>query len=191
MGKRVGEAHVPGIGNVALELVDEGDRGRLLEFFGNLSLETIWNRFLEVVRDFDSIVNRVLNKESTPVAVSAVAEGRIAGLAEVYGSPKGRVGEAAIITAEVYRGRGLGTALFYTLLVLARARGFEILEGFVHRSNTPALRLARSFGAAILEYEPPILLARFNVEHSTLVAKEKLSRKNLRISIIVPHPPHG
>ncbi|MET1127838.1 MAG: GNAT family N-acetyltransferase [Thermoproteota archaeon] len=191
MGKRVGEARVPGIGSVALELVDEGDRGRLLEFFRSLSLETIWNRFLEVVRDFEGIVSRVLDRESTPVAVSAVVEGSIAGLAEVYGSPKGRTGEAAIITAEAYRGKGLGTALLYTLLVLARAKGFEILEGFVHRSNTPALRLARSFGAAILEYEPPILLARFNVEHSILVAREKLSRKNLKISIIVPHPLHS
>jgi acetyltransferase len=57
--------------------------------------------------------------------------------------------EFAIVVADAYQGRGLGSRLMHELIARARARGVPRIEGLVLASNHPMLELMQALGFEI------------------------------------------
>jgi len=174
-------AEVPGLGIVVLEEPLSEDRERLLKFFSSLSEETIMLRFLRPMRFFESEVERILDKNHTPVAVMAALPREVIGSGEVY-EVKETEGELAIVVHDNYRRRGLGTLIMYMLFLEARDKGFKLIHAYTHETNVPMKRLAEKFmGRVIGMIEEDMYDIVFSVEESIKAGEEALRRKGIRV----------
>ena len=63
------------------------------------------------------------------------------GVARYSINPDGRSGEFAIAVADAWQRKGVGSKLMQTLMDAARARGLEIMEGWVLAGNARMLAL--------------------------------------------------
>ena len=136
-------------GVVYAERAGPGDRDRIIGFYESLSLDSVYMRFLHVVRDFSRYVDMVLgdlNKYGAViVAYSSPAKEKVVAVAEVF-SKEGYVGELAVTVAEDSRGRGIGTAMAILAALEAYRRGVRIIEAYIARDNSPAIAIARKMG---------------------------------------------
>ncbi len=134
---------------VAIRRACPGDRDEMIRFYNRLSAETLYNRFMSIIRYFDTYVDRLLSDSRTLVLVAEDVEtGEIVGIAEAVGDEKGEA-ECGIAILESYQGAGLGTAMGRVFLQEARKEGFKKLYAYMLASNLAPLKLARKFGARI------------------------------------------
>lgn len=61
-------------------------------------------------------------------------------------NPDGESGEFALVVADEWQGKGIGTRLLAALIEAARARGLRSLDGEVLEENAPMLHLVRKLG---------------------------------------------
>lgn len=76
----------------------------------------------------------------------APGSGDIFGLAGLACDPDNVVGDYAVVVRPELFGQGIGSFLMKTLIEYARARGLQILQGDVLRSNAAMLKLCADFG---------------------------------------------
>jgi GNAT superfamily N-acetyltransferase len=79
------------------------------------------------------------------------ADEKIVGGARYAAAPGSRDCEFALALVDDWRGQGLARRLLETLMGVARARGFERMEGYILYSNAPMLGLAKRLGFARVE----------------------------------------
>jgi acetyltransferase len=68
------------------------------------------------------------------------------GVARLVLEPNKKQGEFAVLIADKYQGRGLGTKLTNMLIEVAKEKGVEKIYGQVMAENTKMIRLAEKLG---------------------------------------------
>jgi acetyltransferase len=68
------------------------------------------------------------------------------GVARYYTNPDGRTCEFALVVADAWQGKGIGTQLMTRLMNVARDRGLDTIEGDILADNAPMLHLMRKLG---------------------------------------------
>jgi GNAT superfamily N-acetyltransferase len=125
------------------------DREKLIKFYESLSTETIYNRFMGIIRYFDPYVDDLLKRYKSIVIVAEDEEtGDIVGVSEAVGDEKGSA-ESGIAVLERYQRKGIGTALAKAIVEESRRAGFKTLYGYILSENIGAYKLAKKFGAKI------------------------------------------
>ena len=131
------------------------DREIEKQFVQNLSDETRYFRFLNAIRELSE---RMLTQFTridyfNQMALIAVIQenGREIeiGVARYIVDPDGRNCEFAIVIADAWQGRGIGSRLMMQLMEAARNRGLETMEGLVLASNHKMLSLMAALGFRI------------------------------------------
>ncbi|MFI5401848.1 MAG: GNAT family N-acetyltransferase [Planctomycetota bacterium] len=77
------------------------------------------------------------------------------GVARYATNPDGRTCEFAIVIADEWQGKGIGSRLMTELMRVARARGLKTMEGEVLASNTSMFELMRGLGFVVGSGEDP------------------------------------
>lgn len=137
------------------------DKDALVRFYESLREETVYTRFFTIIRYFQPYVERVLSKSRSVVVVAEAEDGRIVGVAEAVADDGDA--ESGIAVLEAYQGRGVGKALARAILKLAAEKGFRRLYGYIMSGNYRAYRLARRFGARVVENYGDLILMEIPV----------------------------
>ncbi|CAG9170747.1 Peptidyl-lysine N-acetyltransferase PatZ [Cupriavidus laharis] len=141
--------------HVLLREICEQDRAGLLAAFARLSDDARYTRFMAPMRELpDVMVEQATHPEpGHECALVAVSDGdgkdgggRLVGGARFVAPPGSEVCEFAITLDDDWHGVGLARGLMTPLIAMARARGYQRMEGFVLAMNTPMRRLARRLG---------------------------------------------
>jgi len=138
---------------VTLRSIREDDRSGVLEAFHLLSEASRYTRFMAFMKDLpDALLEDVVHpepgKDCTLVAVAGTSEtGHLVGGSRYVAIP-GRPAtcEFAITVIDGWQGTGLGRLLLQTLVDLARADGFHVIEGYVLATNAGMRGLAHRLG---------------------------------------------
>lgn len=148
------------------------DDARMLNWgFSQLSRETLYKRFFASVQQ---IPEELLRKVSNPnpardhVLIAVRNDGyqeAPVGLARFYVSPTGKRCEFALIVGDRWQHQGVGRRLLDALVVEARRRGLQRIEGLVLADNPEMIRLAEAQGFSILDSDegPTIKLMRLEL----------------------------
>ncbi len=129
---------------VCLRLLQPGDADLITRFFWRLSSETVYRRFFSPIR----LPNETLLKRLVDVdhcereALIALDDQGIVGVAR-YGTGPAASHDVAIVVADDWQGRGLGTLLMRRLAHIARLRGIAAFHATMLGDNTRALSLVR------------------------------------------------
>jgi len=138
--------------HVTIRPIGPQDAQREQAFVRGLSPESRYFRFMNTVRELSpAMLDRFTHPDSArEVALVALADegvepkqiavARCAALAERDSW------EFAIVVADAWQGRGLGSRMMRELIAAARARGAARIEGVVLASNHRMLELMRSLG---------------------------------------------
>ena len=153
--------------DVEVRPLELDDHDEVLVFLGGLSLETLYRRFFSVPRIDDHLVELVVHPtECCSVALVAHHDGRIVGIAtydRLEDDPT--AAEVAIVIADDWQHRGVGSTLMRKLGGAASRRGIErftatmlsdnrAVVNFVHRT-APVAQLR--FDGSELAMELPLL----------------------------------
>jgi GNAT superfamily N-acetyltransferase len=152
---------------VALRPVHPDDKDALLESFGRLSEETRYQRFLAPM---DRLTERQLRYLTELDHVNHFAWA--AGFREPDGQETGVglaryvrtsndpcVAEIAVVVADEYQGRGLGSLLVDGLALVAMDHGITAFTGFLFGDNRPMLRIFEHLGAVVRDDSPGVMRA--------------------------------
>ena len=145
---------------VILRPIRPEDEPMELDFIKGLSTETSRFRFFQIIKDLphDALVrfcNIDYDREMAFVAEttdtdSSQAPQRIEiGVSRLILDPNRRRGEFAVVIADKYQGKGLGTKLVDMLIEVARDKGVEAIYGVVMSGNMAMIRLCEKLGFVI------------------------------------------
>ena len=152
---------------VGLRPVHPEDKGVLLEGFGRLSEETRYQRFLAPMDRLTERQVRYLT-ELDQVNHFAWAAGFLEPDGQETGVALARyvrtftdpcVAEIAVVVADEYQGRGLGSLLLDGLALVAMDHGIEEFTGFLLGDNHPMLRIFEHLGAVVHDDSPGVMRA--------------------------------
>ncbi|MGC8817014.1 MAG: bifunctional acetate--CoA ligase family protein/GNAT family N-acetyltransferase [Candidatus Hadarchaeum sp.] len=122
------------------------------EFIKGLSEETSRFRFFRVIKELshDDLVrfcNIDYDREMAIIAETTEAgKKKEIGVARLIIEPGKKRGEFAIVVADKYQGKGLGTKLMDMLIEFAQEKGLETVYGIIMRENKKMVRLAQKMG---------------------------------------------
>jgi acetyltransferase len=140
---------------VVIRPIRPEDRQIESDFVRNLSDESRYFRFFNAVRELsETALTRFTqvdyNREMALIALIC-ENGRETeiGVARYVVNPDGRSCEFAIVIADAWQRRGIGSKLMHSLMEAARRRGLETMEGWVLSGNTKMLALADGLGFTI------------------------------------------
>jgi acetyltransferase len=131
------------------------DAELLQAFVRNLSEESRYFRFISTVQELSPrTVARLTqidyDREMALIAVLAEGEREMElGAARYVTNPDGETCEFALVVADAWQGRGIGTKLMHSLMEVARANGLKAMVGDVLVGNANMLRLMEKLGFAI------------------------------------------
>jgi acetyltransferase len=141
---------------VVLRPIRPEDEPLELEFIKGLSTETSRYRFFQIIKDLphDALVrfcNIDYDREMAFIAETTDTEGgqprRIEiGVSRLILDPNKKRGEFAVVIADKYQGRGLGTKLVDMLIEFARDKDVESIYGVIMSSNMAMIRLCEKLG---------------------------------------------
>jgi acetyltransferase len=127
-----------------------------LEFIKGLSTETSRYRFFQIIKDLphDALVrfcNIDYDREMAFVAETTDADSnrprRIEiGVSRLILDPNKKHGEFAVVIADKYQGKGLGTKLVDMLIEVARDKDAESIYGVIMSGNMAMIRLCEKLG---------------------------------------------
>ncbi len=138
--------------NVTIRPIRPEDAGIEDAFVRNLSPRAKYFRFMQALRELtrDMLIRFTQIDYDRELALIAVVEqgGQEAEVAVArYGmNPDRESCEFAIVVADAWQGRGIGSRMMAMLMEAAKARGFKQMEGEVLAENAPMLSLARRLG---------------------------------------------
>ncbi|HUO09243.1 MAG TPA: bifunctional acetate--CoA ligase family protein/GNAT family N-acetyltransferase [Phycisphaerae bacterium] len=145
---------------VAIRPITPEDEPLLAEFHGKLSAETVRARYFSQL----SLSHRISHERLSRVCfndydreVALVAEYRdhesgrahILAVARLVRTPGSKEAEFAIVVADIWQNRGLGTEMAERLLVVAEKEGLTSLVGSVASDNTRMQRMMEKLGFVI------------------------------------------
>ena len=130
---------------VHLRRADRRDAAGVLELLRSLSLHSRAMRFGTAAIDLPSAARGALEHRGV---IAFVADGNCVGHAWYVPTTTDHA-EVALLVADRYRGRGLGTILLRKLAAVAASRGISAFEGYVIPENTEMSQLIRGFGHGI------------------------------------------
>jgi ribosomal protein S18 acetylase RimI-like enzyme len=154
---------------VQLGLLERGDCRRLRRLFYRLSPETRYRRFLApIVGPEQAGPERLLDIDHHDrEAVTATAQGEILGVARYSRLPGSDRAEIAVVVADAWQRRGIGSSMVRRLRLLAGRAGIASLTAVVQMDNRPAIELLRRIFPA----------ARFRLEDGLLTAEIPCARE--------------
>lgn len=134
---------------LSLRPIRPDDERRLVDLFGRLSAQTVYQRFF---RAYDRLPDAWYPRFATVdyrARLALVAEGEVDGRAVLRGvaryepSAIDGVAEVAIVVEDAWQGRGLGLVLLEALLAAAEPRGFRRFTADILADNRRMVRLLR------------------------------------------------
>jgi GNAT superfamily N-acetyltransferase len=130
---------------VWLRLLQPGDSELIRVFFRRLSSETVYRRFLSPVTALnDALLKRLVDIDHCDrEALIALDDQGIVGVAR-YGTGPGESHDVAVVVADDWQGRGLGTLLIRRLAHIARLRGIATFHATMLGDNIRAQSLVRA-----------------------------------------------
>jgi RimJ/RimL family protein N-acetyltransferase len=157
---------------VVIRVVTSSDRLLLAGLFAQLSPRTIYFRFFRAKRwlteaelsvftdmDFERQVGLAVTLAGNqPEQIIAV------GRYTVLPDSEPTSAEVNFVVADVFQGRGIGTALLRHLAAIARRRGIEAFEAFVLPGNAPMMSVFQQSGFPICsEVEAGVIHVKFPI----------------------------
>lgn len=133
---------------VSLRLLQPGDSELIRAFFWRLSTETVYRRFLSPVTTLnDALLERLVDIDHCDrEALIALDDRGIVGVAR-YGATHGSTHDVAVVVADEWQGRGLGTILMHRLAHIARLRGIASFHATMLGDNVRAQSLVRGLSS--------------------------------------------
>lgn len=141
---------------VILRPIRPEDEPMELELIKGLSTETSRFRFFQIIKDLphDALVrfcNIDYDREMAFIAETTDTDGDRArrieiGVSRLILDPNKKRGEFAVVIADKYQGRGLGTKLVDMLIEFARDKDVESIYGVIMSSNMAMIRLCEKLG---------------------------------------------
>ena len=142
---------------MTLREVRADDAERMQAALRGMSAESRYARFMSALRELSP---QMLERATRPdaecefqlvVVIGDDEQKTIVGGARYAAAPGSRDCEFALALVDGWQGQGLARQLLETLMRIARARGFERMEGYILASNAPMLGLAKRLGFARIE----------------------------------------
>jgi len=140
---------------VVIRPIGPEDARREQAFVRGLSPESRYLRFMNTLRELSpEMLERFTHpdpaREVALVALTAGAGEPIqVAVARCVRDPSGEMGEFAIVVADAFQGKGLGSLLMQALLESARAAGLRRIEGLVLSTNQRMLELMHALGFSV------------------------------------------
>jgi GNAT superfamily N-acetyltransferase/predicted CoA-binding protein len=135
------------------------DRTPLVSLIKSLSAETFYLRFLHAVDPEEAV--KWLMSGAGRFALLATREGKVIGHAVCAVTSPGKA-DAAVVVADAYQGKGLGTILLGQLAEVAVTAGISVLEAQVAPENVRMIGVLRHLGfPTILKSEPGFVRVTF------------------------------
>lgn len=131
------------------------DRVLLVEGFARLSAQSRYRRFLRPVTSLSdrelTYLTDVDHQDHYALGAVTLDGGTGAGVARYIRTPsEPTVAEAAVVVADEYQGRGIGTVLLRGLADAAHRNGIATLRGWVLGDNARILRPLAHIGARLI-----------------------------------------
>ena len=134
------------------------DARREQAFVRGLSPESRYLRFMNTLRELSPEMlerfthpdpGRELALVALTDAPSPATEPLQVGVARCARPPSDEMGEFAIVVADAFQGKGLGSLLMQALMESARAAGLQRIEGLVLSTNQRMLDLMHALGFSV------------------------------------------
>lgn len=131
------------------------DADLVIEMFEGLSPETVYRRFFSPLKKISRFLLIKLtqidyDREIALTAFTGPREDRkIAGVARIIFLGDGKTGEFAIVLADDWQGKGIGSVLLKRALECAFSYGLETIEGPVISTNSAMLTLGQKLGFTV------------------------------------------
>ncbi|MGQ9788259.1 MAG: bifunctional acetate--CoA ligase family protein/GNAT family N-acetyltransferase [Candidatus Hadarchaeaceae archaeon] len=122
------------------------------EFIKGLSEETSRFRFFRIIKELsheDLVRFCNIDYDREMAIIAEINEGGMKkeiGVARLITEPSKKRGEFAIVLADKYQGKGLGTKLMDMLIEIAQDKGLENIYGIIMRENNKMIRLVQKMG---------------------------------------------
>ena len=160
---------LPGDVVVTIRPIRPEDAAIEKEFVDNLSDSSRYFRFLYALKDITpQMVDRFtrIDPETETALIAVVGcppdETEI-GVARYGTLPDGETCEFAVVVADEWQGRGIGTRLMRPLVADARARGLSRMDGFVLFENSNMLKFVSAIGFKVAADPDDPSLARVSL----------------------------
>jgi acetyltransferase len=140
---------------VILRPIRPEDEPMELEFIKGLSEEASRFRFFQVIRDLphEALVrfcNIDYDREMAFIAETREGDRRVEiGVGRLIIEPNKKRGEFAVVVADKYQGKGLGTKLVDMLISVAEEKGLESMYGIVLPENASMIHLCEELGFTV------------------------------------------
>jgi acetyltransferase len=131
------------------------DELALARFEMNVSIDSIYRRYMEIVPRAERLSHRFLagrcnvepDRELALVAIvdDGPQAGDIVALGQLVREAEGSA-EFALLVADAYQAQGIGTRLLGALMEDARERNVALVEGYIASTNGPMLQICRKAG---------------------------------------------
>ena len=140
------------------------------ELIKNLSEESKRFRFFYVIKDITHemlvrFCNIDYDREMAIIAEYTDSSGkrRNVGVGRLIMDPSRKRGEFAVVVADDFQGKGLGTKLIDMLIQIADEKGLETIYGIVMPENTKMIELCKKMGFDI-RYTPEEVIVELNLK---------------------------
>ncbi len=135
------------------------DHELLAEFVKSLPPETLYLRFARAITPEAALEE--MTPEKDDLVLLALREGRVVAHAGYYLTSPGRA-ESAVVVADPYQGKGIGTILLGQLAEVAGTRGVTEFEALVAPENYKMVEVLRNLGfRTVLKVEPLLIRVTF------------------------------
>jgi len=151
---------------VHIRSIEATDTSLIREFMRSLSFETRYLRFMSAIKELSAPVldrlTRVDHRRDTALVAVVNTNGvdRAVGVARYALNDDGESCDFAIVVADDWRRRGLGSRLLSLILDTASARGLKRIGGDVLAINEPMKAFAKSHGFTLSRSNDGPILVR-------------------------------
>lgn len=135
--------------------VRPGDAQQMIDLFYDLSEETVYLRFFSPLKRLSrSLLIKLTQIDyDREIALCAFAgrgkHRKIIGVSRIIFFPDGKTGEFAVVLADAWHGKGIGSVLLRRALESAKKYGLTHISGPVMTSNTAMLTMGQKLGFTI------------------------------------------
>jgi acetyltransferase len=132
--------------------VRPGDAQQMIDLFSDLSPETIFMRFFSPLKQISrSMLVRLSQIDyDREIALCAfVGDGdvrKLIGVARIIFMPDGKTGEFAVVVADDWHGKGIGSVLLKQAMISAKKYGLSEVTGLVLTNNAAMLAMGQKIG---------------------------------------------
>jgi acetyltransferase len=158
---------LPGGGDYVLRAIHPDDAPMLQEFVRGLSPESRYFRFVSTLielpptllarftlidYDREMALVAVVRQRTVGASGEAVETERIVGVSRYITNPDQTSCEFALVVADDYNGKGIGSRLMESIIDVARDKGLLEMDGLVLADNPAMLKLMRRLGFDVKPY---------------------------------------